>query len=406
MKKGGLFTIFLIVAIGLLGFGLILPLLPFYAETFGATPGQVGLLVASYAAAQFIGAPILGRASDRFGRRPVLIISILGTITSFVILALANSLWMLFASRLLDGFTGGNISIAQAYITDVTDEKSRSKGLGLIGAAFGLGFIFGPAIGGALSVYGYALPAWVAAGFSILSLLGVLFWLPESLTPEMRVQLAAKARQEFTLQNLLAALRRPKVGPLLHIRFFYGLAFAAFQSIFPLFAQYQLGFNAQQTGYVLAYVGVLVVLVQGVGVGWFTARLSENRLVFWSAGVLGVTLLAWGLSKNLVLLLVVLAPLALASGLLNTLLNSLLTKSVDREEFGGILGLSASIESLTRVIAPSVAGYLLGSLGAWAPGAVSALIMAWTAVYIRRHIGIRSGESYTAEIFPEDNLTL
>lgn len=388
MQKGGLFTIFLIVAIGLLGFGLILPLLPFYAETFGATPGQVGLLVAAYAAAQFIGAPILGRASDRFGRRPILILSIAGTIAAFIMLALANSLWMLFASRLLDGFTGGNISIAQAYITDVTDEKNRSKGLGLIGAAFGLGFIFGPAVGGALSVYGFAVPAWVAAGFSALSLVGVLLWLPESLTPEMRAKLAARARQEFTLQNLLAALRRPRVGPLLHIRFFYGLAFAAFQSIFPLFAQYQLGFNAQQTGYVLAYVGVLVVLVQGVGIGWFTARMSENRLVFWSAALLGATLLTWGLSKNLVLLLSVLAPLALASGLLNTLLNSLLTKSVDKEEFGGILGLSASIESLTRVLAPSIAGYLLGSLGAWAPGAAAALIMAWTVTYIRLHIGL------------------
>ncbi len=392
MKKGGLLTIFLIVAIGLLGFGLILPLLPFYAKTFGATPAQVGLLVASYAAAQFIGAPILGRASDRFGRRPMLILSIIGTVISFIMLALADSLWMIFASRLLDGFTGGNISIAQAYITDVTDEKNRSKGLGLIGAAFGLGFIFGPAIGGALSAYGYAAPAYLAAGLSILSLLGVLFYLPESLTPEMRTQLAQKARQEFTLQNMAAALKRPKVGPLLHVRFFYGLAFASFQSIFPLYAQYQLGFNAQKTGYILAYVGFLVVLVQGVGIGWLSARINENRLVLWSAAVLGISLLAWGLTASLPLLLVILAPLALASGLLNTLLNSLLTKQVQTEEFGGILGLSSSIESLTRVIAPSAAGYLLGSLGAWAPGAVAALIMGWTVVYIRRHIGSKPAE--------------
>jgi DHA1 family tetracycline resistance protein-like MFS transporter len=396
MKKGGLFTIFLIVAIGLLGFGLILPLLPFYAESFGATPAQVGLLVASYAAAQFIGAPILGRASDRFGRRPLLILSIIGTIISFIVLGFSNSLWMLFASRILDGFTGGNISIAQAYITDVTDSKNRSKGLGLIGAAFGLGFIFGPAIGGALSVYGFAVPAFVAAGLSFISLLGVFLWLPESLTPEIRKKLAEKKRQEFTLRNLFTALRRPKVGPLLHIRFFYGLAFAAFQSIFPLFAQYQLGFDAQKTGYVLAYVGVLVVLVQGVGISWFTARISEKRLVFWSSALLGITLLAWGFSSNLILLLIVLAPLALAAGLLNTLINSLLTKSVEEEEFGGILGLSSSIESLTRVISPSAGGYLIGALGPWAPGAVSALIMGWTVTYIWRQIGLEHEEDTAA----------
>ena len=169
--------IYLIVFVDLLGFSLILPLLPFYAETYEANPTMIGLLVASYAAAQLIGAPILGRLSDRFGRRPVLIISIFGTFIGFLILGFANSLTMLFISRLLDGFTGGNISVAQAYITDTTDEKNRTKGLGLLGAAFGLGFIIGPAIGGLLSVYGFAVPAFAAAGFSLLSLLGVIFLL-------------------------------------------------------------------------------------------------------------------------------------------------------------------------------------------------------------------------------------
>jgi len=238
MQNKRLLTLFLIVFIDLLGFSLILPLLPFYAETFSATPFQIGLLVASYAAAQLVGAPLLGRLSDRYSRRPVLLISLIGTFIGFLMLGFANSLWMLFASRLLDGFTGGNISVAQAYITDVTDESNRAKGLGLLGAAFGLGFIIGPAVGGILSVYGFALPAFVAAGFSLISILGVIFFLPESLTEAARADIANRERQKFSIGNLWRAINRPRVGPILNVRFFYGLAFAIFQTIFPLYALY------------------------------------------------------------------------------------------------------------------------------------------------------------------------
>jgi len=386
MQKSRLTTIFIIVFIDLLGFSLILPLLPFYAEEFGASPTLIGLLVASYAAAQLVGAPLLGRMSDRFGRRPILIISIAGTLIGFLMLGFANSLWMLFASRLLDGFTGGNISVAQAYITDITDEKNRAKGLGLLGAAFGLGFIIGPAIGGTLSVYGFALPAFIAAGFSLIALLGVIFFLPESLTEEQRDALARKSRQEFSFKNLWAAINRPRVGPLLHIRFFYGLAFATFQTIFPLYALYRLGLNAQATGYVLTYVGLLVVFVQGFLVGRLTNRYSEANLIFISTVILTFTFFAWALVSSLILLLIVLAPLAFAGGVLNTVLNSSLSKSVYSEEVGGTLGLSASLESLTRVISPSAGGYLLGAVGTWAPGVISGLIMIWTVNYTWRRL--------------------
>jgi DHA1 family tetracycline resistance protein-like MFS transporter len=247
MQNKRLLILFLIVFIDLLGFSLILPLLPFYAETFGASPFQIGLLVASYAAAQLVGAPLLGRLSDRIGRRPVLIISLIGTFIGFLMLGFANSLWMLFASRLLDGFTGGNISVAQAYITDVTDESNRAKGLGLLGAAFGLGFIIGPAVGGILSVYGFALPAFVAAGFSFISILGVILFLPESLTEAARADMANRERQKFSIGNLWRAINRPRVGPILNVRFFYGLAFAIFQTIFPLYALYRFGLDARST---------------------------------------------------------------------------------------------------------------------------------------------------------------
>jgi DHA1 family tetracycline resistance protein-like MFS transporter len=381
-----LLTLFLIVFIDLLGFGVILPLLPFYAESFGASPTLIGLLVASYAAAQLIGAPVLGRISDRVGRKPVLLISLAGTFIGFLMLGFANSLVMLFASRIIDGFTGGNISVAQAYITDITDESNRAKGLGLLGAAFGLGFIIGPALGGTLSVYGYALPAFVAAGLSLVSILGVLLFLPESLTAEARNAFADRDRPKFSLQNLWQAINRPRVGPILNVRFFYGLAFATFQTIFPLYAQVKLGLDARSTGFVLAYVGILVVFFQGFLVGWLAARFNEYRLIFLATLIMTVTLFAWAVAPNTLAILIILAPMAFAAGTLNTLLNSTLSKAVYPEEVGGTLGISASLESLTRVISPSAGGFLLGSLGAWAPGLVSGLVMVWTAGYTWRRL--------------------
>ena len=205
MEKRRLVNIFIIVFIDLLGFGLILPLLPFYADTYGASATLVGLLTAVYPGFQLLGAPFLGRLSDRFGRRPILLISIFGTFLGFLVLGVADPLgrWtagmiglpvnatilgLLFLSRSIDGLTGGNISVAQAYITDITDEENRARGLGLVGAAFGLGFVLGPAIGGVTSRWGYHVPAYIAAGLSAVNLIMVALWLPESLPASERVE--------------------------------------------------------------------------------------------------------------------------------------------------------------------------------------------------------------------------
>jgi DHA1 family tetracycline resistance protein-like MFS transporter len=404
MKNSRLLTIFIIVFVDLLGFSLILPLLPYYAEEYGASPFVVGLLVASYAAASLVGSPLLGRLSDRFGRRPVLLISVFGTLVGFLFLGLAAPIGeglarlfapsaanafvigVLFFARVLDGLTAGNLTVAQAYISDVTDEKNRARGLGMIGAAFGLGFIIGPAVGGLLSKTSYSLPAYVAAGIATLNLVQIYFLLPASLTEERRREMGEKQRPPFNLKALLVALNRPVVGPLLHVRFFFGLAFATFQSIFALYAQYKLGLTPDKTGYILAYVGILSVLTQGGLIGPLTKRFRENWLIITGLWLMAFSLLAWAFVPNLIVLLIVMLPMALSGGVLGTVLQSAITKAVQPEEIGGMLGIAGSLEAITRVIAPTVGGYLLGNLGTWAPGIFSAVLMTWAVWFAYRRI--------------------
>ncbi len=383
MKNSRLITIFLIVFIDLLGFSLILPLLPYYAEAYGATPTIVGLLVASYAIGQLIGAPLLGRLSDRIGRRPVLIISVVGTGIGFLLLGFAEPIGnllagifapqaanafvigVLFFSRILDGLTGGNITVAQAYITDITDDQNRAKGLGMIGAAFGLGFIIGPAVGGALSQWGYSLPAFVAASVAFFNVLMIFFLLPESLPPERRSSASGQSRPPFNFNALKQALNRPKVGPLLQVRFFFALAFAIFQTIFALYAQ-SIGLSSQTTGFLLAYVGILSVVTQAGLIGILTRRFSENTLMISGLWIMAGALLAWAFATQLWFLVVLILPMAVAGGVSNTIIQSSTTKSVTRQEVGGILGITASLEAVTRVIAPNcrwIPAAKLGSVG-------------------------------------------
>lgn len=404
MKNKSLLSIFIVVFVDLLGFSLILPLLPYYAESYGASATIVGLLVASYAAASLFGSPLLGRLSDRFGRRPILLVSVFGTFLGFLLLGFADPvgrsiasllslpsantaiLGVLFLSRILDGLTGGNITVAQAYISDVTDEKNRARGLGLIGAAFGLGFIIGPAVGGFLSSWGYNIPAFVAAGLAFINIFAMALWLPESLSDSRREQAAANKKPGITLSALKQAINRPVVGPLLMVRFFFGIAFATFQSIFALYAQYKLNLSSHTTGYVLAYVGLLSVLVQGVGIGILMKKFTENQLIISGLWLMTLGLLGWAFTPTLWVLLIVMIPIALSGGVLNTVINSAISKKVAPDEIGGMLGISASLESATRVISPSIGGYLLQQLGAWAPGIFSAILMSWAVSFAYRKI--------------------
>jgi DHA1 family tetracycline resistance protein-like MFS transporter len=371
----------LIVLIDMLGFALIVPLLAFFADSFGATAFQTGLLVASYAAMQMISAPVLGRISDRFGRRPVFLISILGTFIGFLILGFANSLWMLFASRILSGLTAGNISVAQAYIADVTDEKNRARGMGLLGAAFGIGFILGPALGGTLSVYGFEVPAFVSAGLCFINLLTVFFWLPESLTPERRTELMAQKKANVSFGALLAALGHPTVGPLLWVRFGFAVSFNSFQSVFALYTLHKFGLDARQTGYILAYIGIVLVIMQGGLIGPLSARFRESNLLFAFLVFATIGLFGWAVVPNVPWLLVAMFPLAIGAGSFNAVINSAISKAVGPEEVGGMLGFSAGLESSTRVVMPALASYLLGRYGPSTPGYMATVVMIIVVLY-------------------------
>ena len=255
-----LLVIFLTVFVNLVGFGIIIPLLPFYAETFGASPVTIGLLFAAFSLAQLIAAPALGALSDRFGRRPVLVFSLIGTVISFAMLALAQSLAMLFVARVIDGLSGGNITTARAYIADVTEPHERAKAFGFLGAAFGMGFIVGPGLAGLFAQVSYTAPIWAAAAVTLLATAMAWFWLPETVHRGRAVAISP-------WRALPDVLSRPHLRPLLIADFAYWCSFAVCTTTFALFASRRFGFGVTETGYVLAAFGLLGVIVQALLVG-------------------------------------------------------------------------------------------------------------------------------------------
>lgn len=368
-------VIFLVAFLNLAGFGIVIPLLPYYAKSFGANPFLVGLLISSYAAAQFVGSPLWGRWSDTLGRRLVLLLTIIGSVLGYVLFGLAESLIALFVSRILTGLMNGNISVVQAYVSDITDEKDRARGLGLIGAAFGLGLVLGPALGGIFSHWGFAWPAYVAAILNFLSLVAVYFWLPESLTNEHKAQPASSHKSMVSMHYLKKAFRRPLVGPALGTRFMFSLSFNIFATVFAIYAELGLGFSTVTTSYMLAYVGILMVLVQFFLIAPLAKWFGEFPLILYSVLLLIFAMAGWALAQNIVLLLIILIPMALAGGVFNTVINSVLSKIVRKDETGGILGLSMGIDSLTRIITPLLGGYLLQKYGLSAPGIAGAVFL-------------------------------
>jgi DHA1 family tetracycline resistance protein-like MFS transporter len=402
-----------------MGLSIIIPLLPLYAARFGSSPLVIGVLQATYPMMQFLGAPILGRLSDRFGRKPILIISQFGTLAGFILLGFANSLWLLFLSRVIDGISGANISTAQAAITDSTNEKTRTQGLGLVGAAFGVGFVLGPIIAFivlASTGQNYQAVAFTAAFFSFTSILLTTFWFRETLTEG--IDPAAARKRPFSFGAIRQALGRPTIGFLLIIMFFYQIAFGGYEQLFSLFTLTRLGMDARDTTGLFVLAGLFIIVVQGGLIGRWSKKNGDRWLVLMGLSSLAIGLIGTGLTPavpvpwydkakvlvsmagqgqfrvaissiniqlpgetasgwlGIIWLLIASFPAALGGGVLHPAVNSLITKASDKSEVGGMLGVSTSVYSLANAIAPLFYGILFQWFGGPAPFLAGGLILA------------------------------
>jgi MFS family permease len=380
VPAGPRLVLFLTVFIHLLGFGLLLPLLPYYAETYGATGFAVGLLNTSYSFLQFLSSPLWGRLSDRIGRRPVILLSLVATSASYLVFGFATSLPVLFASRILAGIAGGVIPTTQAYVADTTTPAERTKGMGLIGAAFGLGFVFGPALGGILSRYGYSLPAFVSAGLALVAAVFAFFLLPESLPDEKRAAAREARRAAPTLNQ---ALRRPAVRPVLLMFLLGTLCFSMLEATFALFGEHRYGIGPGEVGYVFAFVGTLSAVMQAGLVGYLARRFGEKTLVRAGFLVMSAGMFFAGSGPAFPLLVLALGIVALGNGLVSPALAGLVSLSSSPEEQGGVLGIYQSLGSLGRSIGPFLGGLAFDAISAGSPlllagaGVVLASLLTW-----------------------------
>jgi MFS family permease len=357
-RKPSRLVIFLSVFVDLIGFGIVLPLLPGYAQDFGAKSFTIGAIIASFSLMQFLFAPAWGHWSDRIGRRPVMLIGNLGAAGSYVLFAYASglsgasALWWILASRVFAGISGANISVASAYIADISPPEKRSAGMALIGIAFGLGFIFGPAVGAfTADSFGRSGPGWVAAGFCAANFVLGWFILGESRKPG---SVPTVARPKFAQWG--HTLRQPKLGLLISIFFLATFCFTCFEATFPLLlrpgAIRNFGLKSRdEVGYLFAYAGIITVLVQGV-IHRLVKTLGEPRLIFVSLVTFAIGLAALPFQTHLTGLLIVLAVLAIGSGLNRAPVFGMISLKSSPDEQGANLGVAQSFGALARIIGP------------------------------------------------------
>ena len=368
--------LFLIVFIDLVGFGLVIPLLPYYALHFHATPWEVTSLMAAYSLAQLFSSPFLGRLSDKLGRKPILLMSLTVSVLSYLWLGFASALWMLFAARLLAGAGAGNIAAAQAYIGDVTTPENRAKGMGLIGAAFGLGFTFGPVIGGVLAgtnpdAAALARPAFAAAGFSATALVLAAAILKESLPAALR----GRSNRPGRIALAQEAFGRPMLRHLIILFFLTTCAFSGLESTFAIWAFSGFGWGPEQVGWIFFYVGLILAAVQGGLLRRLSRQFGEARLTAGGAALLVVGLFGLPFSASLAAILIVMAVLSIGLGCLNPSVTSLVSRAAGADEQGGILGVNQSAQSLARILGPWLAGWVYTAAGRSAPYYLGAVIM-------------------------------
>ena len=358
-------TILIILITEVLGFSLILPFLPFYAQQFGASPLDIGLVLASFSFFQFLSAPILGKLSDKYGRKPLLIFSQLSTFTGFIILGFASSLKMIFLSRIVDGLFGSNFTIAQAYLSDISSQKDRSKAFGISGVAFGFGFLIGPGIGGFLSRFGYALPSFLAAGISLLTMLIIYFFLPETVERKKDIKIELEI---FHINTFKKFFSDKNLSSKLWQFFAYISAFAIWVGSFALYAQRQLGFDSVDMGYVLTYIGFISIIIRGFFLSKIIDLFGERKLQ--RVGMISIILGMVGtvFVTHWSLFLIIITLFSFGSGVLRPVMLGNISRNVSSEQQGAILGTTNSLVSIAQIIGPLLGGFMInyffpGSLG-------------------------------------------
>ena len=374
MRRSPLIFIFITVLVDMLGYGMVLPLLPFYVLQQEGGALAVGLLGSLYAVMQMFSGPVLGGLSDRYGRRPVLLLCLAGTSLAFILLGLANTLQLVFLAVMLDGITGGNLTTAYAYIADITSAEERSQGMSLVGAAYGLGMIAGPAAGGLLSAYGLAVPAFAAAAVALINVLFGFFVLPESLPKDKRVK--AIHWKGFHLVAQLGSL--PRLGAsrlLLAAIFSLNLAFVGLQTNFPLFSQARFDWGSLKNGIFFAFVGVSAVFVQGVLYRRIHRRLGERRLARIGLGLMAAGLVGGVLSPVDWLLFPCIGLVVMGSGISIPSITGLLSRAVEAGAQGRLMGGMQALLSLTAIIGPATAGLVFAQISIYAPYLLGAALV-------------------------------
>lgn len=370
-SRGILTTLFVIVFIDLVGFGMVVTLMPRYGELYQPTPLVLGLLMATFSFFQFLGAPVLGRLSDRYGRRPVLLLSLLGAAFGYVLLAIAQSMAVLFLARAVAGAMAGNISTAHAVIADVTGPESRARGMGIVGAAFGLGFIVGPAVGGVLFVHSPWLPGGAAAATSLAAFAMTFLLLPETHTQHGK---AGGDRAMINWRSLKAALAHQQLRLCLIGFFLLIFGFANYETSFVLYCEQRFAMDARATGYLFFFVGLVIVIVQGGLIGRLTSRFGEPLLVVIGAMVSVIAFVLLPFIPDPRLFLGLLAFLAFGTAIVSPSLSSLTSRLVDPEEVGGVMGIYQAMGSLGRIGGPVVGVLLFKDLGPAWPFIMAALV--------------------------------
>jgi DHA1 family tetracycline resistance protein-like MFS transporter len=378
-----LYVIFLITFTEVLGFSMVLPLIPFLGLELGLTPVQIGLIISVFSFCQLFASPITGKLSDHFGRKPLFILSQLSTFTGFILLGFATTAILLIAARIIDGLLGSNMTVSQAYISDITEPKHRTRVFGYSSGIFGAGLIFGPVIGGVLSRINYSVPMFFAAAITLVSIVLVVMFLPETITKKTN-KISLNFNDVIPINEVKRFAKTPKIRNILLLFFAYNIGFFLFISNFPLLAETQLHVTADQVSFYMAWIGIIRVGIQTVLIAYILRVLGENRLLVTGIFSMIFSMVTIAFSVDYLFVFIPLIFLAYGTGVSRPILASKLTNCVTQKETATILGVNNSLTSIAQIIAPIVGGFMIQYLPSQTLPIISTVIFASILLFLKK----------------------